>query len=88
MLRYTNVEIELLTDPDMHAFVQSAIRGGFSGISHRQAKANFPASEKYGYAASPDYDPTEEHEFLMYLDVCLSFKFDVIQKHIDISTLD
>ena len=34
-LKFTGVALELLTDPEMHLFVESSIRGGISVISNR-----------------------------------------------------
>ena len=34
MLKYTGVELELITDPDMHQMVDESMRGGISNISH------------------------------------------------------
>ena len=39
-LKMTKVKLELLTDADMHLFVERAIRGGVSTISQRLARAN------------------------------------------------
>jgi hypothetical protein len=39
-LKMTGVKLELLTDYDMHLFVEKGLRGGNSMIAHRYAKAN------------------------------------------------
>jgi len=52
----TNVELELLTDPDMYLVFESGIRGGVSMISTRYSKANNP------YIS--DYKPDEESNTL------------------------
>ncbi len=51
-LKMTGVQLELLTDIDMHLFIERGLRGGISMISHRHGKANNPyllqqAKEKY-----------------------------------------
>lgn len=56
----TGVELELLTDPDMHLFVEKGFRGGIAMISKRYAKANNPYLN--------DYDPAQPSNYLMYLD--------------------
>jgi hypothetical protein len=56
----TGVELELLTDPDMHLFIEKGMRGGVSMITHRYAKANNPYIE--------GHDPDQEANYIMYLD--------------------
>ena len=60
MLKHTGVKLDLLTDYDMHLFVEKGLRGGISMISHRYAQANNP------YV--PNYDPTEDSSYIAYLD--------------------
>ena len=59
-LKMTEVELQLLTDPDMYLFTEEGLRGGISMISNRFSKANNP------YV--PDYDPTQENSYVMYFD--------------------
>ena len=60
MLKMTEVELELLTDVDMHLFVESGIRGGVSMISHKYSRANNPYT--------PDYDSNRPITHITYLD--------------------
>ena len=46
-LKYTKVELELITDIDMYQMVERGIRGGISMISHRHAEANHPSLASY-----------------------------------------
>ena len=39
-LKMSGVNLELLTDPDMHLFVERGTRGGIAMISHRHSEAN------------------------------------------------
>ena len=52
-LKMTDVELELLTDPDMYLFIEEGLRGGISMICNRFSKVNNP------YV--PDYDPKQEN---------------------------
>ena len=60
MLKKTGVELELLTDPDMHLFIENGIRGGVSMIGKKYSVANNP------YVAG--YDSASANIFLAYLD--------------------
>ena len=42
MLRFTSVQLQLMTCPDMALFVESSIRGGISVVTSRLATANNP----------------------------------------------
>ena len=54
------MQLELLTDIDMHLFVEKGLRGGISMVSKRFAKANNPQC--------PEYDSTKPNKWIMYLD--------------------
>ena len=57
----TNVQLELLSDPDMLLMIESGIRGGIATISHRHAKANNEYMET-------EFDTITESKFISYLD--------------------
>ena len=61
-LKMSNVELELLTDPDMYLFVQEGLHGGISMISNRYSKANNP------YMYISEYNPEDERKYVTYLD--------------------
>ena len=58
MLKMTEVELELLTDPD---FFEKGVRGGVSTITKRYAKAN----NRY---MGDEYDPNKPSIYIPYLD--------------------
>ena len=60
LLKKTGVELELLTDLDMHLMIERGMRGGISMVSKRYAKANNPRAE--------GYDPAQPTNYIKYLD--------------------
>ena len=59
LLKKTGVELELLTDLDMHLFIEHGMRGGISMASKRYAKANNLQVE--------GYEPTQPTNYITYL---------------------
>lgn len=72
MILLTKVELDLLSDLDMHLFVEKGIRGGISVITHRYAKAN----NKYMLNG---YDSSQEESFITYLDANNLYGWAMIQ---------
>ena len=70
-LKYTGVELELLTDPDMLHFYKNNIRGGVSTCVTRKSVANnlFLSS----------YDPSQPTKYLMYFDATNLYGFAMSQ---------
>ena len=60
LLKKTGVELELLTDMDMHLFIEREVRGGVSMVSKRYRKANNPRVE--------GYEPAQPTNYITYLD--------------------
>ena len=60
LLKKTGVELELLTDMDMHLMIERGMRGGISMVSKRYAKANNPRVE--------GYDRAQPKNYITYLD--------------------
>ena len=61
MISMTKVELELISDADMHLFLEKGMRSGVSYISKRYSKAN----SKY----LKSYDPKQRSKHIIYLDV-------------------
>lgn len=59
-LRFTGVQIDLLSDLLMLQMIERGLRGGISMASHNYCKAN----NKY----LDDYDPSKPSNYIMYLD--------------------
>ena len=57
MLKYTKIELELISDPDMYLMVESGIRGGISTIMKRYAKANNKHTKGYDKSRMSAYIP-------------------------------
>ena len=60
LLKKTGVELDLLTDLDMHLFIERGMRSSISMVSKRYAKANNPLVE--------GYNPAEPANYITYLD--------------------
>ncbi len=60
MLKYTGIELDLISDSDMYLMIEKGIRGGVSSIMKRYSKAN----HKY----LDDYDPEKPNKHILYLD--------------------
>ena len=60
LVKKTGVELELLTDLDMHLMIERGMRGGISMVSKRYAKANNPRVE--------GYDPDQSKNYITHLD--------------------
>ena len=60
ILKLTQVQLELLSDPHMLLIIESGIRRGIATISHLHAKAN---NEYMG----SEFSPTKDSKFILYL---------------------
>ena len=60
-LKMTKVCLELITNPDMYLFFETAVRGGVSMISTKYSKANNPH-------VAETYDETKPTKYILYTD--------------------
>ena len=60
MLKTTVIELDFISDTDMHLFIEKEMRGGISYIAKRHSKAN----NKY----MESYDSSKESIYITYLD--------------------
>ena len=60
MLKMTGIESDLISDIDIHLFIEKGMRGGISYIAKRHSKAN----NKYMEC----YDSSKESKYITYLD--------------------
>ena len=60
MLKMIGIELELISDIDMHLFIEKGMRGGISYIAKRHSKAN----NKY----IKFYDDKKPSKYIAYLD--------------------
>ena len=64
MLNMARIELDLISDIDMHLFIEKGMRGGTSYIAKRHGKANNKCMECYG--------SSEESKYITYFDVSMS----------------
>ena len=63
MLKMTNVELEKISDPDIHLFIEKGMRGGISYASKRYSKAN---NKFY-----PNYDKEKQLKILFIYKILI-----------------
>ena len=74
MLKMTKIELELVSDIDMHLFVEKGIRDGISFIA--KSKIHSKANRKYMEC----YDSSKESKYITYLDA----NIDMVGKRVRI----
>ena len=60
MLKYIGVELELITDPDMHLMAGKSMRGSINNICHRHATSNHPSMDTYNQNEEPRTLPYQD----------------------------
>ena len=71
MLKSNKIKLELISDIDMHLFIEKGMRGGTSYIAKRHSKVN----NQYMVC----YDGIEESKFIMYWDANISYGWRMSQ---------
>ena len=61
MLKMTKVELDKISNADIHLFIERGMRGGICSVSKRYSKAN--------NEFCPDYDETKPKVYIKYLDM-------------------
>ena len=61
MLKMAKVELEKISDPDIHLFIEKGIRGGISYVSKIYSKAN---NEK-----CPNYDKKDPSKRILIISI-------------------
>ena len=69
ILNMTKVELNLISDPDMHVFFEKGTKGGVFYISIRYSKGN----KKY----LKSYDPKQELKLILYLNANNLYDFAI-----------
>ncbi|XP_064481238.1 uncharacterized protein LOC135394428 isoform X2 [Ornithodoros turicata] len=60
-LKMSQVELELINDPNAYLLIENGLRGGVTQCSLRKATANVPGTEQF--------DPEKEKKIINYIDV-------------------
>jgi hypothetical protein len=68
MLKLTEVEIELFTDPEMYLFIENSIRGGIVQVAKRYSRSN----NKY---LKKNFNRNKKSSYLIYLDGILNINY-------------
>lgn len=67
-LKMTGISLDLITDPTMMSFYEKSVKGGYSCISHRLARANHE-NVRLNFGDEPvGFDETRPKTFISYLD--------------------
>ena len=61
MVKMTKTELEKISNPDIHLFIERGMRGGICYVSKKCSKVN----NKF----CPDYDETKQKVYIKYLDM-------------------